>query len=762
IPGTLPPGGEGRIPIILRLKRCPPDESQRCRIGDECPSACQHVLSILVMRPDERAFLGWDALEPPPGMEQELWDDAVAALARRFAPTWPATWAGYGEGLAGIATRLARRGAQASSVFELFRFAVREALGSPTAALTGRLISSGTDGSPAGEPLAERTIIARQGDVIASVAETDSAGDFALDWLEAGATYEIAVLDHVITATSTGSSGITMPATGDVHGFDIEATPPAGPLPETPELDGANCDETGLPVSPLLPPAALFELAYESDLIVVNSWDPNEKDGSDDLGGDVPPEAELEYTVYFENEAEKATAPAQEIVIVDDLDPKKFDIGTFRIHDIRIGNLPYQFKPLSEKGFDKVSGYTESTAFDRLFGTDSLTVLTPVEIEGNVVDVEHTVTVSWEVDLKTGRAEWSMQSDTDNALAGVLPVNDDSAKGEGHISFSVGIRAMDEDGEELADGTELENDAIIQFDDNPSLSTQKWVNILRRTPSTPRFPRPNHGATGVEEDVVLQWEAMHAEGFDVYLWAEGENPPSSPVTIEGDRFYKPPVPLELGRMYLWRVTSRSGGQEADSGAPWSFEVREDSCPQGAPTPSSPAAGSNVPPGGVVLEWTPAAGAPIYAVFVWPSEEARPSVPVAPGVIGTTLLLEPLEVGREYSWQVVAVHGPECVSESSVRTFRTGVAFVRSDANADGAINITDPQFLLLYLFTDGPAPPCVATADANGDGEINITDVLFSLRYLFDAGSEPPAPFPGCGVSSEVGQFPCEAFPACE
>jgi hypothetical protein len=135
------------------------------------------------------------------------------------------------------------------------------------------------------------------------------------------------------------------------------------------------------------------------------------------------------------------------------------------------------------------------------------------------------------------------------------------------------------------------------------------------------------------------------------------------------------------------------------------------------------------------------------------------------VIGTAYELEPLEVGREYSWQVVAVHGPGCIEESSVRTFRTfrtEVAFVRSDANADGAVNITDPQFLLLYLFADGPAPPCLATADANGDGEINITDALFALLYLFDTGSEPPAPFPDCGLPPEVGRFSCAAFPACE
>ena len=97
-------------------------------------------------------------------------------------------------------------------------------------------------------------------------------------------------------------------------------------------------------------------------------------------------------------------------------------------------------------------------------------------------------------------------------------------------------------------------------------------------------------------------------------------------------------------------------------------------------------------------------------------------------------------------------------------------FVRSDANASGRIDITDPVFLLSYLFLGGDAPPCLDAADADnsGKGAPNITDAIFILNYLFLGTQSPPAPRPSAAVYAQTDcgtdtddPIGCEAFPPC-
>ena len=93
----------------------------------------------------------------------------------------------------------------------------------------------------------------------------------------------------------------------------------------------------------------------------------------------------------------------------------------------------------------------------------------------------------------------------------------------------------------------------------------------------------------------------------------------------------------------------------------------------------------------------------------------------------------------------------------------GGVFIRSDANADLEVDISDPTFTLNFLFLGGPPPPCRAAVDANGDGTLDISDPTYTLNYLFLGGPPPPAPFPTCGFSSRPGDIAlgCEDERAC-
>lgn len=83
----------------------------------------------------------------------------------------------------------------------------------------------------------------------------------------------------------------------------------------------------------------------------------------------------------------------------------------------------------------------------------------------------------------------------------------------------------------------------------------------------------------------------------------------------------------------------------------------------------------------------------------------------------------------------------CVNDSCRLTV-VGATFRRADSDGNGRVNLTDPIFILNYLFISGPAPRCSDAADANDDSRLNLTDAVYTLNYLFLAGPPPPPPGP--------------------
>jgi hypothetical protein len=103
---------------------------------------------------------------------------------------------------------------------------------------------------------------------------------------------------------------------------------------------------------------------------------------------------------------------------------------------------------------------------------------------------------------------------------------------------------------------------------------------------------------------------------------------------------------------------------------------------------------------------------------------------------------------------------------------TTVDFVRGDANADSTVNITDPIFVLLYLFRGGTCPTCLDSADADDNGAVQITDAIVLLNCLFGGGGPlpPPTPMPtkshydpllSCGPDVMPDTLWCPVFGPC-
>ena len=228
-----------------------------------------------------------------------------------------------------------------------------------------------------------------------------------------------------------------------------------------------------------------------------NSVDPNDKVGT--LGvadpGFVTNAAPLNYAVHFENLA-TATAPAQVVVITDQLDALKFDLITFQFGPISFGNVTLVPGP----GLQAYAGEVD-------FRPDQ-----------NLI-----VTINGGLDKTTGLVTWrftSIDPDTgeltDDPDAGFLPPNTAPPAGEGSVVFTV----MPKSG--LATGTAIGNQAAVVFDANAPIATPTWLNTVDRdAPATHVLPL---AATQASPTFTVQWTGTDAgAGISAYTVFASDN-----------------------------------------------------------------------------------------------------------------------------------------------------------------------------------------------------------------------------------------------
>jgi hypothetical protein len=60
-----------------------------------------------------------------------------------------------------------------------------------------------------------------------------------------------------------------------------------------------------------------------------------------------------------------------------------------------------------------------------------------------------------------------------------------------------------------------------------------------------------------------------------------------------------------------------------------------------------------------------------------------------------------------------------------------------DINHDQLVNISDPVFLISYIFGGGPAPDPYSSGDVNNDSGINLSDAVYLINYIFADGPVP-------------------------
>ena len=180
---------------------------------------------------------------------------------------------------------------------------------------------------------------------------------------------------------------------------------------------------------------------------VANSGDPNEMTGPAGFGspGYIAPFSVAPYRIDFENEP-TATAPAQQVIITDPLDPN-LDWRTFELTEIGFGDQIISI-PAHSQYFQ--------TAVEMTYNGETF----QVQIEAGI-------------DAATGKVFARFQSLDPttslppDVLTGFLPPEDGTGRGKGYVSFVVSPKAG------LATGTQIRNVALITFDDNPAIATDQ-------------------------------------------------------------------------------------------------------------------------------------------------------------------------------------------------------------------------------------------------------------------------------------------------
>ncbi|MDX1906279.1 MAG: hypothetical protein SF053_04535, partial [Bacteroidia bacterium] len=183
----------------------------------------------------------------------------------------------------------------------------------------------------------------------------------------------------------------------------------------------------------------------------VTSMDPNAIYGPDGVRGYVKLDQRQYFTVAFENLA-TASAPAQLVTVYDTLNPAWFDLRSFAFEDVSLAAETYPI-PQHRKEFTSTLDLRPRLPY-KLLVTGKLDTLTGV--------------ITWRfITLDTLSGDL-----TEDPLGGFLPPNTIAQQGEGTVSYSVRLRSS------LPEGTVTLNRAEIIFDENTSLFTNTWRNVV--------------------------------------------------------------------------------------------------------------------------------------------------------------------------------------------------------------------------------------------------------------------------------------------
>ncbi len=232
---------------------------------------------------------------------------------------------------------------------------------------------------------------------------------------------------------------------------------------------------------------------------VIRSCDPNEIVGPPGYEQEhwVSVHDNLDYTIFYENDPEFATAPAQRVTVRQELDPD-VDMATFSLGEIGFSNMVFTV-PANKSTYSTVLHVHDSIGVD-------------VEVTAGLDFVNNEIFwVFQSIDPNTGLPPY-------NPLAGYLPINDSTGIGEGFVKYFISPKATSQTGDTISAS------ASIVFDINDPLITNTYENLVDAfapASTLDSIPAAVDSAYTITVTATDDTGGVGAAGFDIYAAENG-------------------------------------------------------------------------------------------------------------------------------------------------------------------------------------------------------------------------------------------------
>jgi CSLREA domain-containing protein len=462
------------------------------------------------------------------------------------------------------------------------------------------------------------------------------------------------------------------------------------------------CDPTPPPPSPCdkWPPNACGGSSPNGGPLV-DSLDPNDKTGPSGAGaarfinGATP----LNYTIQFENQA-TATAPAQKVVVTDNLDGTKVNLSTLSLGPISFGSRTIVPSPGLQQFTQDVDLRPAQNLLARVVG---------------------------KLDAATGIATWTFSSidpltleATQDPLAGFLPPDTTPPTGEGSVSFTVSAVPT------LATGTTICNQGVVVFDSNAAINTPTWCNGIDKT--TPVSAVAALAGTQTATTFAVSWTGVDADSgigaFNIYV---SENGGPFTAWLKGTTATTGSFTGQVGHSYgfVSQAVDNVGNVEATrSIADATTSVINAAT---APTITANPVNASANAGASVSFTAAATGSPAPTVQWQVSTDGAVTFSDVTGGTASTLTFTTAIGDNGKFYRAVFTNTASSATSSAAKLTVTALV---GDVNVDGVVNCVDIAIVKASFGKKNGQVGFDPRADVNKDGVVNVVDLAIASKQL--------------------------------
>jgi len=475
---------------------------------------------------------------------------------------------------------------------------------------------------------------------------------------------------------------------------------------------------------------------------VTRPRDPNEKGVNAEKF--IKNDQSLTYSIHFENIGD---IEAKDVFLTDILD-EDLNLSTLAIF-----TLNGTFVPLQENEIITLK-------------EENKTITRNITLGDQTIEINESYIENWTVSLKGRTLSW-------NLLNINLPVNE-----SGFVLFSI------KPDQGLESGTEIRNNATIQFEIFETITTNTVENIIDEiSPKCEINPLPAITRT---ENFTVSWNATDAvgeiEGIDIFVsedfvTIDGKNVTNFTLlqtTTENNTLFEG----KPGKFYAFYCQARDIAGNVGSGNVSGTIIildkdgdgirdAEDNC-QDTPNPTQ----TDLDKDGLgdACDIQTCNNSKLEALEECDTSDFAGKTCKDIGFDNGILLCSTTctfdkSLCVQYACGNGKIEALEECDDGNLKDIdgcsslcKIETLFLRGDSNNDGKVDISDPINTLNVLFSGSGNITCQDAADANDDNKTDISDAILTLNFLFSGGKNISAPHPGLGIDPTIDNLTCAFY----